>query len=65
MISCMFHDKINDYIIVAGNSSSDDYVMGNINSLGIVYALDIESNWMWGMYYLWETLAINTISGCI
>ena len=60
----MFHDKINDFIIVAGNSSSDDYVMNN-NSHGFVYALDIESNWMWGMYFIYDTMHITTISGCI
>ena len=48
-ISCTFYDKHNDFIIVAGNSTSEDYVPSS-KSHGFIYALDMEGNWMWGKF---------------
>jgi hypothetical protein len=41
------YDEKNKLIIVAGNSTSIDYVAGT-NDHAFAYALDLDGNWIWG-----------------
>lgn len=62
-VSCTFHDKVNDLIIVAGNSTSEDYAPA-ANDHAFAYALDMDGNWVWGKFFYNVSFAISTISGC-
>ncbi len=43
-VSCTVYDKTNDFIIVAGNSTSEDYAPA-ANNHAFAYALDLDGNW--------------------
>jgi len=62
-VSCTIYDKANQQIIVAGNSTSEDYVPA-ANDHGFAYAIDLEGNWKWGKFFYNVSFAISTISGC-
>jgi len=62
-ISCTIYDPVNEYIIVAGNSSSEDFVPA-ANDHAFAYAVDIEGNWKWGKFFYNVSFAVSTISGC-
>jgi len=62
-VSCIVQDKVNDYIILAGNSSSEDYVPA-ANDHAFAYAVDMDGNWKWGKFFYNVSFAISTISGC-
>ena len=62
-VSCTFYDEVNQQIIVAGNSTSDDYAPA-ANEHGFVYALDFDANWKWGKFFYNVSFAVSTISGC-
>ena len=62
-VSCTFHDKVNDLIIVAGNSTSEDYAPA-ANEHAFIYAVDLQGNWKWGKFYYNVSYAVSTISGC-
>jgi len=62
-VSCTFHDKVNDLIIMAGNSTSEDYAPA-ANDHAFAYAVDMEGNWKWGKFFYNVSFAISTISGC-
>jgi hypothetical protein len=63
MVSCSVFDKENQYIIVAGNSSSEDYAPA-ANDHAFAYAVDLEGNWVWGKFFYNVSFAVSTISGC-
>jgi len=63
MVSCTVYDKKNQYIIVAGNSSSEDYAPA-ANDHAFAYAVDLQGNWMWGKFFYNVSFAVSTISGC-
>ena len=63
MVSCTVYDETNQLIIVAGNSSSEDYAPA-ANDHAFVYAVDLEGNWKWGKFYYNVSFAVSTISGC-
>ena len=63
MVSCTLFDKQNEYIIVAGNSSSEDYAPA-ANDHAFAYAVDLHGNWMWGKFFYNVSFAVSTISGC-
>lgn len=62
-VSCTVHDPNRKYIIVGGNTTSDDYAPA-ANDHGFVYAVDYEGNWRWGNFFYNESYAISTVSGC-
>jgi len=63
MVSCTLYDKANKQIIVAGNSTSEDYAPA-ANDHAFAYAVDLEGNWMWGKFFYNVSFAVSTISGC-
>lgn len=62
-VSCTLHDPNNDLIIVAGNTTSEDYAPA-ANDHAFMYALDMEGNWKWGKFFYNVSFALATISGC-
>ena len=65
MVSCTlnYKNESTDLIIVAGNTTSDDYAPA-ANDHAFMYAVDMEGNWMWGNFYYNVSFAVSTISGC-
>lgn len=63
MVSCTVLDEKNGLIIVAGNSSSQDYAPA-ANDHAFAYAVDLDGNWRWGKFFYNVSFAISTISGC-
>jgi hypothetical protein len=63
MVSCTIYDRVNDLIIVAGNSTSEDYAPA-ANDHAFAYALDFDGNWVWGKFFYNVSMAVTTISGC-
>ena len=57
------HDPVNDLIIVAGNSTSEDFAPA-ANNHAFAYALDMDGNWIWGKFFYNVSFAVSTISGC-
>lgn len=62
-MSCTVYDPVNKLIIVAGNSTSEDYAPA-ANDHAFAYAIDLESNWVWGKFFYNVSFAVSTISGC-
>jgi hypothetical protein len=62
-VSCTVYDKERKQIIVAGNSTSEDYAPA-ANEHAFIYAVDLEGNWKWGKFYYNVSYAVSTISGC-
>ena len=62
-VSCTLYDRQNGLIIVAGNSSSEDYAPA-ANDHAFAYALDMDGNWKWGKFFYNVSFAVSTISGC-
>lgn len=62
-VSCTIYDEVNQLIILAGNSSSEDYVPA-ANDHAFAYAVDLDGNWKWGKFFYNVSFAISTISGC-
>jgi len=62
-VSCTVYDEKNKLIIVAGNSTSEDYVPA-ANDHGFAYAIDLDGNWKWGKFFYNVSFAISTVSGC-
>ena len=62
-VSCTIHDPVNNYIIVAGNSTSEDYAPA-ANNHAFAYAVDFDGNWKWGKFFYNVSYAVSTISGC-
>jgi hypothetical protein len=62
-VSCTLQDKKNGLIIVAGNSTSEDYAPA-ANDHAFVYAVDLEGNWKWGKFFYNVSFAVSRISGC-
>lgn len=56
-------DEANQYIIVVGNTTSDDWAPA-ANDHGMAYAVDLEGNWRWGKFFYNVSFAISAISGC-
>jgi hypothetical protein len=50
IVSCVAVDAKNKQFIVAGNSTSDDWVPNN-RPHAFVYSVDFEGNWRWGKYF--------------
>jgi hypothetical protein len=50
-------------IIVAGNSTSEDYAPA-ANDHAFAYAVDLNGNWIWGKFFYNVSFAVSTISGC-
>lgn len=63
MVSCTIYDEQNQLIIVAGNSSSEDYAPA-ANDHAFAYAVDLDGNWQWGKFFYNVSFAVSTISGC-
>lgn len=63
MVSCTLYDEQNGLIIVAGNSSSEDYAPA-ANDHAFAYAVDLDGNWQWGKFFYNVSFAVSTISGC-
>ena len=63
MVSCTVYDEKNGLIVVAGNSSSQDYAPA-ANDHAFAYAVDLDGNWRWGKFFYNVSFAISTISGC-
>jgi len=62
-VSCTLFDPVNEYIIVAGNSTSEDYAPA-ANDHAFAYAVDLDGNWKWGKFFYNVSYAVSTISGC-
>lgn len=62
-VSCTIYDPVNEYIIVAGNSTSEDFAPA-ANDHAFAYAVDLDGNWKWGNFFYNVSYAVSTISGC-
>jgi hypothetical protein len=62
-VSCTIYDPKNQFIIVAGNSTSEDFVPA-ANDHAFAYAVDLDGNWKWGKFFYNVSFAVSTISGC-
>ena len=62
-VTCTVFDPVNNYIIVAGNSTSEDYAPA-ANDHAFAYAVDLDGNWKWGKFFYNVSYAVSTISGC-
>jgi len=62
-VSCTVFDPVNQFIIVAGNSTSEDYAPA-ANDHAFAYAVDLDGNWKWGKFFYNVSYAMSTISGC-
>ena len=62
-VSCTIYDPVNEFIIVAGNSTSEDFVPA-ANDHAFAYAVDLDGNWKWGKFFYNVSFAVSTISGC-
>lgn len=63
LVSCTLKFEEHDLILVAGNSTSDDFGPSN-KSHGYVSAIDINGNVRWGHYFTNNSQPVSTISGC-
>lgn len=63
LVSCTLRFEEHDLILVAGNSTSDDFGPSN-SSHGYVSAIDTNGNVRWGHYFTNNSNPISTISGC-
>ena len=59
-ITCVLHDKVNDHIVVVGNTTSSDF-SGFDSSHGFVFALDQAGKVKWGKTF---QNVVTTITGC-
>lgn len=62
-VTCTVFDQVNEFIIVAGQSNSDDFAPA-ANDHAFVYAVDLDANWMWGKFFYNVSYAVSSISGC-
>jgi hypothetical protein len=62
-VNCTMHDKVNDIIIVAGYTESDEFAPTE-SAHGWAYAVDFDGNWLWGYFYYNVGAAIESIAGC-
>ena len=57
-------EKTKQYIITAGNTTSDKYVPSSSPPHAYMYALDNDGNWKWGKFYYNQSITIQSITGC-
>lgn len=62
-VSCTMDFSSKGLIIVAGNTTSEDYAPA-ANDHAFAYAVDLEGNWKWGKFFYNVSFAVSTISGC-
>jgi hypothetical protein len=62
-VNCVAYDEDNELIIVGGVTNSDDYAPA-ANDHGFLFALDLESNWVWGNFFYNVSFAVSNITGC-
>jgi len=62
-VSCTMDFSDIGLIIVAGNTTSEDYAPA-ANDHAFAYAVDLEGNWRWGNFFYNVSFAVSTISGC-
>ena len=62
-VSCTMNFEQHGLILVAGNTTSDDYAPA-ANDHAFVYAVDLDGNWQWGKFFYNVSFAVSTISGC-
>ena len=62
-INCVVHDEKNNQIIVAGNSTSANFVWASrVNAFAV--AFDLDGNWKWGKYFWESSKEVKSISAC-
>jgi hypothetical protein len=62
-ITCVIDDKVNNQIVVTGNSTSENFVPA-ANDHAFAFAVDYDGNWKWGKFFYNVSFAMSTISGC-
>jgi hypothetical protein len=62
-VGCTAFDKARGQIIIAGNTTSDDYAPA-ANEHAFAYAVDLDGNWKWGKFLYNVSFAVSTVSGC-
>lgn len=62
-VSCTAFDEERGQIIIAGNTTSDDYAPA-ANEHAFAYAVDLDGNWRWGKFLYNVSFAVATVSGC-
>lgn len=62
-ISCIMNYDEHNLILVAGNTTSEDYAPA-ANDHAFVYAVDFDGNWQWGKFFYNVSFAVADISGC-
>lgn len=62
-VSCTMNFIDKDRILVAGNTSSEDYAPA-ASDHAYLYAIDTDGNWVYGKFFYNVSFAISTISGC-
>jgi hypothetical protein len=62
-VNCTIYDEVNQHMIVAGVSSSMNFVPTE-NPHGFAYAVDTAGNWIWGKFYYNVGTSLESISGC-
>lgn len=61
--TCTIYDPVNQFIIVGGNTTSDNYAP-QTNDWGFLYAVDTYGNWRWGKFYYNNGSSVNTVNSC-
>jgi len=61
--NCIQYDPISKYIIVAGNSTSDNFAPA-ANDHAFIYAIDLNGNWQWGKFFYNVSYAFSNVAGC-
>ena len=50
-VRCFVYDPTNQLVIVGGITNSKKDFAPDEESIGYLFALDLEANWMWGNYF--------------
>lgn len=62
-VNCIKYDPNSGLIIVAGNTTSDDFAPA-ANDHGFIFALDTSGNWQWGKFFYNVSYAFSNVAGC-
>ena len=62
-VNCFIYDEEQDFILVGGNTTSEDFAPA-ANDHAYLYAVDLAGNWQWGKFFYNVSYAVSDISGC-
>lgn len=62
-VNCIQYDPKSKLILVAGNTTSDNFAPA-ANDHGFIFAIDLTGNWVWGKFYYNVSYAFSNVAGC-